>query len=410
MDSNNISEIFNLSNSYQTWIVEDVKKKVSLSKSLLEKFSVIYESEKEKLPYRLNLLDDLSTNENAHSKFLIRLLQYQPALINFLTFINKNSNSLFSFDVDNIQKPILTSEKMRIDGLIQESNKYAIIIENKIHGAAEQEHQLGRYIDKCKTLGFKVKQIYILYLTRTERENHSEQTWGNEYKLSDFHKRYFKLSYKSEILPWLENYLIDLSAKEELIKSAVTQYIDHLKHFFNNKEIYSNMNAELQKFLAEELKFSTDNIENIEVVSKKIHEINELSEQLKVLATTSKNELFKAWRKNIDDFFDFEENKKFIQLDSRFIKTGVVLSYKGISFSILIEHNFSSTYYGIGRHHASEQLDQEVKEFFGTLLKEESLKEDSSWWHGWKYTSFSNGYLEFENLLKIVLERINSTK
>ena len=27
MDNNNISEIFNLSNYYQTWIVEDVKKK-----------------------------------------------------------------------------------------------------------------------------------------------------------------------------------------------------------------------------------------------------------------------------------------------------------------------------------------------------------------------------------------------
>ena len=30
--------------------------------------------------------------------------------------------------------------------------------------------------------------------------------------------------------------------------------------------------------------------------------------------------------------------------------------------------------------------------------------------YGWKYTSFSDGYLEFENLLKLVIEEINTIK
>ncbi|MBF2091670.1 PD-(D/E)XK nuclease family protein, partial [Flavobacterium psychrophilum] len=163
MIENNIIGLLKLNNSYQNWKKMNVKTKFSHSINLLDKFSFVYDSEINKLPYRLNLLDDLSTNENAHSKFLIRLLQHQSALINFINFINNDKSSNFTFDVSTIKKPILTYEKLRIDGLIKENNKYAIIIENKIHNAVEQEHQIGRYINKCKSIGFSVEQIFVIY-------------------------------------------------------------------------------------------------------------------------------------------------------------------------------------------------------------------------------------------------------
>jgi hypothetical protein len=410
MNRNKISEILTLNESYNNWINKETKKEFSLSMNLLGKFSAIYENELNKLPYRLNLLDDLSTNENAHSKFLIRLLQHQPALINFLTFINTKNNHNFSFDINIINKPILTYEKMRIDGLIRENNKYAIIIENKIHNAVEQKHQIGRYIEKCKSNGFKKEQIFVLYLTKTERDNHSKQTWGEENNLSDFKTRYSKISYKSTILPWLESYLRVLSTKEELIKSAVIQYTDHLKHFFNKKEIYLNMNTELQDFLSTELELNTDNIENIEVISKKIDEINELKGQLEKLERTSKNQLFKDWKNNLDERFNFEENQKFNQTKDSFIKTGVILFYKEKPFSVLIEHNFKSTYIGIGRHFSGQTLEPEIKELLETIIKDESLKEEDLWWYGWKYSSFNDAYFEFENLLKLIMGKINSKK
>ncbi|MCT4697543.1 PD-(D/E)XK nuclease family protein [Tenacibaculum haliotis] len=410
MNENSINEILTLNNSYKNWRIKETKKKFLLSMNLLENFSSVYEIELNKLPYRLNLLDDLSTNENAHSKFLIRLLQYQPALINFLKFINTKNKHHFSFDINIINKPILTYEKMRIDGLIRENNKYAIIIENKIHNAIEQEHQIGRYIEKCKSIGFKKEQIFVLYLTKTEKDNHSEQTWGEEYNLSDFETRYSKISYKSTILPWLESYLKVLSKKEELIKSAIIQYIDHLKHFFNKKEIYLNMNKELQSFLSTELELNTDNIENIEVISKKIDEISELKEQLEKLERTSKEMLFKEWKNKLDERFNFEENQKFNQSKDSFIKTGVILHYKKKPFSVLIEHNFKSTYIGIGRHFASETLDSEIKGLLDLIVSKESLKEEYPWWYGWKYSSLNDGYSDFENLLKLIIEKINSEK
>lgn len=410
MIENNIIGLLKLNNSFQNWKKMNVKTKFSHSINLLDKFSFVYDSEINKLPYRLNLLDDLSTNENAHSKFLIRLLQHQPALINFINFINNDKNNNFTFDVSIIKKPILTYEKLRIDGLIKENNKYAIIIENKIHNAVEQEHQIGRYINKCKSIGFSVEQIFVIYLTRTERDNHSEQTWGNEYSLSNFNKRYSKLSYKSKILPWLENYLGTLSPKEELIKSAVIQYIDHLKHFFNKKEIYSKMNAELQKFLSTELNLNADNAENIEIVERKIGEISNLKEQLEELARVAKKKLFEDWKKKLDEHFEFNEYVKFNQSKDSFIKTGVTLEYEGKVFSILIEHNYKAIYFGFGRHFASEKLEPEIKEFLETIIESENLKIEEPWWYGWKYTSFNDGYLELENLIRIVKEKISTSK
>lgn len=409
MIENKFIEIFKLNNSYQNWKKSNVKTKLSYSINLLDKFSVVYDNEINKLPYRLNLLDDLSTNENAHSKFLIRLLQHQPALINFLTFINNKSEN-FTFDVSIVKKPILTYEKLRIDGLIKENNKYAIIIENKIHNAVEQEHQIGRYINKCKSIGFSVEQIFVIYLTRTEKDSHSEQTWGTDYSLANFNKRYSKLSYKSKILPWLESYLVTLSPKEELIKSAVVQYIDHLKHFFNKKEIYSKMNTELQNFLTAELNLNTDNAENIEVVERKINEISNLKEQLEELARVSKKKLFEDWKKNLDERFEFNEKEKFNQSKDSFIKTGVILEYKGKKFSVLIEHNYKATYFGFGRHFASEKFEPEIKEFLETIIESENLKVEEPWWYGWKYTSFNDGYLELENLIQIVKEKISTSK
>lgn len=410
MIENNIIGLLKLNNSYQNWKKINVKTKISHSINLLDKFSFVYDSEINKLPYRLNLLDDLSTNENAHSKFLIRLLQHQTALINFINFINTDKSNNFAFDVSFIKKPILTYEKLRIDGLIKENNKYAIIIENKIHNAVEQEHQIGRYINKCKSIGFSVEQIFVIYLTRTERDNHSEQTWGNEYSLANFNKRYSKLSYKSKILPWLESYLGTLSPKEELIKSAVIQYIDHLKHFFNKKEIYSKMNAELQNFLTTELNLNADNAENIEVVERKISEISNLKEQLEELARVTKKKLFEDWKKNLDEHVEFTEYVKFNQSKDSFIKTGVTLEYEGKVFSILIEHNYKAIYFGFGRHFASEKFEPEIKYFLESIIESENLKVEEPWWYGWKYTSFNDGYLELENLIRIVKEKISASK
>jgi len=409
MNYENIHKILDLSGSYQKWSVEAKKEKFKKLIPLLESFSEIYDEEYSKLPYRLNLLDELNTNENAHSKFLIQLLKYKPALVHFLQTINDSRETDFKFDTEIINKPILTAEKMRIDGLIRENSKYAIIIENKIHGAEDKYHQIARYVNKCrKEFNLKKERIYILYLIRKKGDEPSEQTWGS-YNPKDFQFRYAKLSYKSEILPWLESFLQTLSSKEDLVKSAVIQYIDHLKHMFNKKEIFSKMNAELQKFLTDKLELiSTDKAGNINFLNQKINEINELKEQLKELVTDTKKELFEEWGNKIKEQFD-SNGKQFNKLDSSFLKTGITLEYRGQYFDVLIEHNFNTIYVGVRKLRDTDKLEIEIKKLLEPILESEDLKEDEHW-YGWKYTSFANAYLRFEELANKVLERIKTAK
>ena len=44
---------------------------------LLNDFNKRYTSLKQRLPYHLNVIDELHINENAHSRILCKLLQYQ---------------------------------------------------------------------------------------------------------------------------------------------------------------------------------------------------------------------------------------------------------------------------------------------------------------------------------------------
>lgn len=408
MSINSFKDILNLNTNYQIWNLSNTKSKAFQSIAFLNLFTQKFEKEKSKLPYRLNLLDDLSTNENAHSKLLIRILQYKPALIHFLNYINSENKYNFIFETSLIDKPILTYEKMRIDGLIREFKKYAIIIENKIHNAVEQKHQIGRYIEKCESIGFDKKQIYIVYLTRTDKDTHSEQTWGEKYKLIDFNYRYTLLSYESKILPWLESFLNTLSTKEELIKSSIVQYIDHLKHIFNNKQIYKNMNKELQEFLIKELKLNNDYVEIIQEVDQKIDDINSLKVQLEELRSISIDNLFSKWRDNLEA--DFNGYEIFFEKEKSLIKTGIKVQYLENTFSILIEYNYKSIYYGIGRHTTSHDLDDEITQLLNSILDLSNWKKYENWWYGWDYTEFDTAYSNLENLINLIIEKINHTE
>lgn len=350
------------------------------------------------------MFDDLRTNENAHSLFLVRLFQFTPTLLDFIQFINNKYSGKFAFDISDIKKPKITAEQLRIDALILENSKYAIIFENKIHGAGDQEHQIGRYIDKCKLLGINQTQIYILYLTR-EGEVPSTQTWG-KYNPDDFTDRFLALSYKKDILSWIEAYLNKLPDKESLTKSAIIQYIDHLKHTFNNKEIYSNMNNELEKFLIKEIGFSDDKITNVELISEKIKEINKVSEQLKELSSHVKKEIFSDWKNRIETSSNLSKYQPVLKFDTSVLQVGIIIKYNEIPFTVLIEHNFNSIYFGICSKHAGEILNPKVKTYFEPLLSEEVLIEENKW-YGWKYTSFENAYVRFEDLCKKIISKLS---
>lgn len=199
--------------------------------------------EKNRLPYSINLIDELHINENAHSRILNVLLQYcndghHPIYESFIEHIFNTSIS--KAQTLKIQSPIFSCEEDRIDLLVKEAGKYAIIIENKVRGAGDQNSQIERYIDKVHNMGFDSKHIYVMYLTKDGTKEVSESSLTpfaqKELDYSTDNSRFITINYKEDILPWLEEIVLpSCKLKETLLISAITQYIDFLKGYLNLK-------------------------------------------------------------------------------------------------------------------------------------------------------------------------------
>lgn len=197
--------------------------------------------EKGKLPFQLNVIDELHINENAHSRILQKLLQYRTpdgkfellqSLINYI----KTKKMKFSA-MPEIVSPEITQEEARIDLWVRDRD-YAIIFENKVYDANDEEAQLKRYIDKTKDLGYDLSQIYVVYLSSRDGHGPDTQTWG-PYK-EEFEPRYVNLSFCDNIREWLKlDVLPNLRNnrnEETLLISAVVQYADYLDGLFSQRD------------------------------------------------------------------------------------------------------------------------------------------------------------------------------
>ena len=208
--------------------------------------------EKQKLPYVINLLDEVRPNENAHSRILIRLLQFSengkyPLLESFLNYLGEPFTGLI------FENPVFTTERDRIDARIRDSNRTkSIILENKVHFAVEQEKQIERYVDNEIKSGFNEENIYVLHLSR-DGGTASEFSLSS-IKRSSLKTRYRDINYRDDILGWLEkidlNILANNSLNKPLLRSAIVQYINHIEGLFlirKGEEIMKNEMIEIIK-------------------------------------------------------------------------------------------------------------------------------------------------------------------
>lgn len=378
---------------------------------LTNSFMNIFDKEKKKLPYHINILDLIWANENAHSRILAELLRQNSenkydVLESFLNYLTKINQKL-------TQKPInprITSEKERIDLLILDK-EFALIIENKIHDAVDQSSQLARYIEKIKSKGIKESEIYVLYLTRDGSKIPESQSWINDNGIDYqdiFLERFFPISFRDNILPWLKDYILpNCRIKDVYLKSTIEQYIDYLEGIFNSRQINKEMNKELENHIIKVLDLTSTPEKNHSTINKKIEELNKVKDQLDNLKQLSEKECWRKWAENLKR--DFPNFKIFDKSDIKeFPKVGVSFENNGKHFSVLIESKINGTiYYGIGRHYSSEVILEDVRKFVKPLI--EGFGEDK-WWYGWKYTSFENGYSRLKSLIEEVTQLNNEVK
>lgn len=252
-------------------IIEE--KNTSNIKNLLENVNIIqnkYDDIAEITGEKFNIFGVLNLTSNevrTHSAFIGELLNRRGSHglkdIPLKLFIKMLEEKFISNEVDesektidsdkfkfNTETAITTIEKSikklnedkteggRIDIIIEnKSRRNALIIENKIY-AGEQENQLIRYYNYSKE-NF-LKEAPILYLTL----DGSPPTSG---KGLNEKEHYFNISYKEDIINWLELCIKEASDKP-MLREVIKQYIYLIKKL-TGQTINKKMSEEIQNII-----------------------------------------------------------------------------------------------------------------------------------------------------------------
>ena len=348
----------------------------------------LYQEGIAKLHYGANLIDELHANENAHSRILRMLIAYNgggsfPVFASFLNLVKKHCHDAKDLFVCS---PQFSNEEARIDVLIKEyqaDNPYAIIIENKVCGAADREQQIQHYIEIVMQY-VSAENIYVIYLTKDREKEVSDISLTERAReilgvTGDSKGRYIPLNYKDDILPWLEqDVLPNLPLKENLLASSVQLYIDYLKGMFMMREnelpilqkIYSKMRQELD---IHSINDSISLYKRIEDLMSSIESI--LSEDIdKVL----EEHLYKPLQYKFPECIIYEKEK-----DNTHFLFKMTVPYWN-KCQIVFTWDAKGQYIGIGNLTLDNALDDDTRNKLGECLGEER---NTEWWPWYKYVN-----------------------
>ena len=246
---NAIIELRNIVEPVLMQYCQQLAEKMELAKALGD----YYEEQEAALPFHINVIDELHANENAHTRILTHLLKYKEdgkhvILASFLKQI-----PTFNVETFDIEKSKVYFNRDNIDGLIEKDGEYAVIIENKIHWAVDQDKQIERYVNTEIERGIPSDNIWVIYLTRDGRkkvEEYSLTKWTKEI-LGD---HFLEMDYYHNILPWLkEKVLPNCRVREEWLESAIKQYIDHLEGLFDVRDSRTGFRKKVQGQIAKSI-------------------------------------------------------------------------------------------------------------------------------------------------------------
>jgi hypothetical protein len=255
-----------------------------------------------------------------------------------------------------------------------------------------------------KEYNFKEEQIYVLYLPPTYEKEPNKDSWGKYYESEIHNKRYLNLSFKDDILPWLQNHLLpNIRLKDKYLSSAIEQYIDHLEGKFSLRTINNRMNMELQEFIKKELGLiGTDPDKALKIVLNKKEDMQNALNQLNELEKKINVDHFPKWKNQLEtDFPNHTIVGNWNNPDSN-INIGIKLNFNDTSYSLMIDYNYNRIYYGIGKHYATPIKNNNLN--FEEIIRDLNLHSPDEWWYAWEYTSFPNAYMR----LKTLIEKVES--
>lgn len=404
MEEQQIKDIFHFVDSVLQHKSDAEHRSIQSTLDLAEGVAKVIEENKHLVPYHLNLIDELHINENGHSRILCKLLEYcNPEgryifLESLLRYIAKDCEE---FGKICVIEPEITQELRRIDLWVQDkAGGYAIIFENKVYNACDQEAQLSRYIKCTKANRFTDGQIFVVYLPQSDDKDPSEDSWG-EYK-EVFVTRYAKFSFCNGVLPWLKSDELPLIPdKDNLLKSAIEQYVDYLEGLFKQRESDKQLYIMVENYIKKELELNDNPFENKKKLDRKIEELDEVRKYLDNMVDDYKKQMFEQWSYRINEEFTYE--KTYTTSDKE-IKLFVKIPICGKSvYAGLYKEKNGRIYYGLSTLCEEDPKDVGISEVVNPILGNLGIDidEKNKVWYGWKYIELDNqAYYKLVGLIK----------
>lgn len=336
---------------------------------------------------------NMTHNETSvHSRFIAELLnpkgshgQGDAFLKIFIELFCKNLNFDYSTVNAKVEKSIGPKDLDtggRLDIIVSDGKSHCIVIENKIN-ASDQKKQLIRYYNYAKNY----KESQLIYLT-LHGENPSQYSIKSEDQELKKDKDYICLSYKSDILEWLNNCRKEV-VTFPILREGITHYINLIK-LITNQSTNEKMEQEVRKIILssfEYLQAANEIASNIYKAEAEIQLLfwKELYKSFinnKLKPIRSEEEFEKEIKNKVSSYY--EKNKN---------------SWPGISVNIYHKDNIT-IYWGAeveslfytgftleinGKKEASNTT--ETEPYRKLISKMVGFDTSSEWWLGWKYNS-----------------------
>lgn len=220
-------------------ICVDKFKKFMCSPKLQEVYKKFIETKPKDLGFNFfELVSDIYYRENLHSDILKEFLDSEGKhgegnkfFRLFVELLNQ-VNPKLDIKIEDFSNYSTKREEGRIDiSILSEASKKAIIIENKINGAPDMEHQLPSYVNGLENKGYSVVAVVYLTLGVSNGPNRDEKWSEEDCKKVD--EKLVKLvahqlPVKTCLSSWLKE-CIDLAEKND-VKIILKHYKDLICH------------------------------------------------------------------------------------------------------------------------------------------------------------------------------------
>ena len=401
MEEQQIKDFFHFVDSVLQHKSEEKHRSIQSALDLAEGVAGTIAKNKHLVPYHLNLIDELHITENGHSRILYKLLEYRTAdgdyifLKSLLKYISINCEAFEKICVTN---PKITQEQCRIDLWVRDkAGGYAIIFENKVYNATDQEAQIARYIECTQSNGYPLDKIFVVYMPQMDDKDPVDDSWG-EYK-EVFALRYVKFSFRNGVLPWLKSEVLpSIPDKDKLLKSAIEQYVNYLEGLFKQRESDKQLYIMVKNYIKEQLGLNDDPFVNKKKLERKIEELDEVRQYLVKMKDDYKTQIFEQWNEKLKQ--DFPIYEWILTKDSYglYIENNqITIGDKNILLSLYYEKD--SINIEVKPSPKDSELDEMVAQKISPILSEIEMNEDSNK-YGNKQVDWNSAYDVFTKMIR----------